>query len=173
MYESVRSKQKPVLTHDSAVSRCTGIFSAGAAKNVEQENDSHAFEHLSQCTFGGRQEGKLAMGAQEKSLASQSWEESRLGTLDSADEPSISRVPMAARENGNGNGSQQPENGNGSHQPDHLSSRATARRDEERHRHEAKLSTASLEQDSVDEMWQAGGEVAAHDAPAAAPKKAI
>jgi len=35
------------------------------------------------------------------------------------------------------------------------------------------VATVSLENDSVDEMWQAGGEAAAHDAPAATAKKAI
>jgi hypothetical protein len=120
-----------------------------------------------------------AVRVQEKSLASQSWEESRLGTLDSADDPSsISRVPAADLQNGNGNREHRYGNGNGSSAPgsdqrDHSSGAATERHDEERRKHGEPLSTASMDRDSVDEMWQAGGEVAAHDAPAVAPKKAI
>ena len=119
-----------------------------------------------------------AVPVQEKSLASQSWEDSRLGTLDSADEPSIGRMSATDLQNGNGNGEHRFSNGNGDaaaggSQRDHSSGGATERHGEERRRHGEPLSTASMENESVDEMWQAGGEVAAHDAPAVAPKKAI
>ena len=114
-----------------------------------------------------------ATHVQEKSLASQSWEGSRLGTLDSADEPLTSGLPATDPQSSNGNGSHQFDNGNGRQQGDHSSSAASERHKEERRKREAPLSTISLDKDSVDEMWQAGGDVAAHDAPAAAPKKAI
>ena len=117
---------------------------------------------------------------QEKSLASQSWEESRLGTLDSADQPAGSLAPIVNLQQ-NGNGSHAA-NGNGSaaagekghqdHQKQH-SAAAGEHRDEERRKQGEAVATVSLENDSVDEMWQAGGEAAAHDAPAATAKKAI
>ena len=101
---------------------------------------------------------------QEKSLASQSWEESRLGTLDSGDLPAGSHAPAFELSNGNGN---HAANGNGN------GSTAAEHREEERRKLGEALATASLETESVDEMWQAGGEAAAHDAPAATAKKAI
>ena len=116
------------------------------------------------------------MVRQEKSLASQSWEDSRLGTLDSADMPSSSHAPALQLQNGNsshttnGNGSTATDNG---HQDPPHSTAAAERHDEERRKQGETLATRSLENDSVDEMWQAGGEAAAHDAPAATAKKAI
>jgi len=115
---------------------------------------------------------------QEKSLASASWEESRLGTLDSADLPTSSLVPVLdIQQNGNG---RHAGNGNGStaastgHQdPQQHSAAAGEHREEERRKQGEAVATVSLENDSVDEMWQAGGEAAAHDAPAATAKKAI
>ena len=115
---------------------------------------------------------------QEKSLASASWEESRLGTLDSADQPATTSYapPMDLQQNGSGS---HAANGNGNggtagtgHQDSH-SVPAGAHREEERRKQGDAVATVSLENDSVDEMWQAGGEAAAHDAPAATAKKAI
>ena len=117
---------------------------------------------------------------QEKSLASQSWEESRLGTLDSADLPAGSHAHAVDLSNGNGD---HAANGSGSgsgsattsdgHQGHQRSTAAAERREEERRKQGEALTTSSLENESVDEMWQAGGEAAAHDAPAATAKKAI
>ncbi len=121
----------------------------------------------------------LALLRQEKSLASASWEESRLGTLDSADQPASSFVPVLdLQPNGNGshaangNGSMAADTGHQDPQQQH-SVPAGERREEERRKQGEAVATVSLENDSVDEMWQAGGEAAAHDAPAATAKKAI
>ena len=120
----------------------------------------------------------LALLRQEKSLASASWEESRLGTLDSADQPASSFVPVLDL-HPIGNGSHAA-NGNGSMAADKVhqdlqqhSAAEGERREEERRKQGEAVATVSLENDSVDEMWQAGGEAAAHDAPAATAKKAI
>ena len=115
---------------------------------------------------------------QEKSLASQSWDDSRLTSLD---EPAARDSPdgtalhdSAARHSGNGAGRRS----NGHHgDADERQNCSEEEEDERRATHAQRQSESvaslSVEDEAADEMWRAGGDAAVHDAPAASPKKTI